>query len=647
MAMAGLVAGRRLGGLKNQLLVVLSLDDLIEVAQHGINVDRHHHKIAAQLAMDVQDALVFVDFQGILGSLGVVVEGFGDGGELPGKRELYRDIIHLAIWIREIDGVDATGVLEHVLLRSDEKARGQERAAPRRREPALHLEIEFGDQRVIGTVPRGLIGQLNVNPHGHELADFIFEILFSRGIVFIAFIDAAGGCGKAGVGNFQFAFQRSVFGKLQIRGALNLGGVAHENRGLEPSAAVLIEFQPNHSGFRPRKHSKRGEFGAGIEKKVFAVKLGEDDVGVEFAIVHALLLEEIFIAGGNETGMRFDARRAREGHKKPGNLVAGAVAGFPEFFDVARELDFFALFLLLRLFFLIRKIAELLYTRVDLLELHFRRVAGRNDLRGGLFHGFALVDEVFGPGVALFAEGCPELIDVALGERVVVDEIDAKLQFIFRRHVVFLLEGGDIVGGHLDDAAGILLGRLGILGQSGRPDPLHDPAIAVIGFEAELGVPGEELLAENPAGIEDVVVRVVVGVVAFNDAANGNVGHGKGLGEELQRFRFNDGIFKNLAVEFDNGAVRMNGARADAINGVLAFDKGDFHVAVFAAFFGQNLDSNVVVLGSADTTVVAVDLPVKIESRGHGGERFAGHLQFIGSYGPPVVATGGGSELQG
>jgi len=70
----------------------------------------------------------------------------------------------------------------------------------------------------------------------------------------------------------------------------------------------------------------------------------------------------------------------------------------------------------------------------------------------------------------------------------------------------------------------------------------------------------------------------------------------------------------------------------------VGFFKLDFDIAVLTSFFGQNLDTHVVVLGCVCFAIIPVHLPIEIDRRRTRRQRLAGHSEFDGIDGQPFVA---------
>src|SRR5260370_14866814 len=98
-------------------------------------------------------------------------------------------------------------------------------------------------------------------------------------------------------------------------------------------------------------------------------------------------------------------------------------------------------------------------------------------------------------------------------------------------------------------------------------------------------------------------------VIVLNDAADLNVGERESLGHILEPLRLHDRLFKGLAFEVGDGAIRPYGSRLDIYNVIsIFFEKWDLNVRIFPPLFGQNLDSDVVVLMGRKAGIIAIDL---------------------------------------
>src|SRR5258708_19549788 len=71
--------------------------------------------------------------------------------------------------------------------------------------------------------------------------------------------------------------------------------------------------------------------------------------------------------------------------------------------------------------------------------------------------------------------------------------------------------------------------------------------------------------------------------------------------------RLDQPLLESLPIKFDDGAVRPDGAGTYARNVVTALVERDLHIGPFAAFFGKNLDAEIIVLMRGKQVVVPVD----------------------------------------
>src|SRR5258708_36619547 len=94
--------------------------------------------------------------------------------------------------------------------------------------------------------------------------------------------------------------------------------------------------------------------------------------------------------------------------------------------------------------------------------------------------------------------------------------------------------------------------------------------------------------------------------------------------------RLDQPLLESLPIKFDDGAVRPDGAGTYARNVVTALVERDLHIGPFAAFFGKNLDAEIIVLMRGKQVVVPGDFAEENDGRRPGGEWLAGHLQFLG-----------------
>src|SRR5258707_11652905 len=199
-----------------------------------------------------------------------------------------------------------------------------------------------------------------------------------------------------------------------------------------------------------------------------------------------------------------------------------------------------------------------------------------------------------------------------------------------------------MVRGHAHDIVGLLFGRNRARGQAGGPAAAHSPLGE--GLQAEFGGTREELIADDPVGIEDVVVLKVIIEMVFDDAAHLDVGNDEGLRADFGSLGFFDGFVIDLAVEIDDRAIGTDGAGtnvADVYAGVLPVIR-DFDIGKLAAFLGEYLDADIVVFGGRAGGILAVDLAVGVDGGSAGGFGLTGHFEVGGVDGPSIVSHGGG-----
>ena len=336
--------------------------------------------------------------------------------------------------------------------------------------------------------------------------------------------------------------------------------------------------------------------------------------------------EEILAARRNIYGVGLESRCPGQGEKQPVDLAAIPVTALPEIFYVIYVFLLFPLLLLLSLLHLPGSIPELLYLRVDLLQLHFRRIIGRYDFRHCLLHRFAFPSKAFHPVVQLLPFFFPEFVRFFFRNTLAINEINAKFQLVLRRHVVFDLKRGNILRFQSDEAS-FIFRRCGAGRQPGRPAPAKRKIR--IRFQTELAALGEEFLAQNPVRVVNVTLIQVIGVVILDDAAHLHVGQCEGFRQELHALRLHDGLVKSLSFEIHNRAIRPDCPGLNAVDVSFFLKKRNLHVGVLSAFLRQDLDPRVVVFVRRMVAVISVHLPVQIQRQRSRRFRHAGHLQLL------------------
>src|ERR1700721_1659054 len=72
-------------------------------------------------------------------------------------------------------------------------------------------------------------------------------------------------------------------------------------------------------------------------------------------------------------------------------------------------------------------------------------------------------------------------------------------------------------------------------------------------------------------------------IAILDHAADLNVGHREGLGEQLDSPRLDDGLLVNGAVEVDDAAIRMNGPCLNAVNTLRRLVEGNLAIGAFSS----------------------------------------------------------------
>jgi len=239
------------------------------------------------------------------------------------------------------------------------------------------------------------------------------------------------------------------------------------------------------------------------------------------------------------------------------------------------------LLFLLGLLFFKGLVSHLLDPNVNLLQLAFRRIGWRNNLCHRLLHGFLLACEFLQPLVQALANAVP--ITAALPQRHVfaVNEVHPCLHFPGRRHEVFCLESGDIIGDQTVNA--MVFGRRQRAGRQSTPRVPNGVPRSGRGSQRKRCGLGEQFLIEDPVRVEENSFEFVRAGILDNGPYL-NVGQRESLRQIFPAFRLNDRLFEDLSVVVDNGTVRPD---RPGIEVFYIFDTlvvGDLDVGIVPSF---------------------------------------------------------------
>ncbi len=224
-----------------------------------------------------------------------------------------------------------------------------------------------------------------------------------------------------------------------------------------------------YRGFVPGQVAVGRERGPRIKIQILSVQLDQNDVSIEFERVHDSRVEEVLVPGGDFHRRRIEPGGTRQRQKQPGNFVAAAVAPLPYVLDVIDVLELFSRLLLFGFIALKRQVANLLGTRVYLLQFDFRIIGGGNDIAQRINHGPILVGKVFHLAVFSFAFLLPELVGVFF-QIPGVGEFHPEFHLVLGWHVVFGLKRWHVLGFEADHVV-VVFGRIGTRWQTQRPTP--------------------------------------------------------------------------------------------------------------------------------------------------------------------------------
>ncbi|MGB6233210.1 MAG: hypothetical protein WBD26_03840 [Candidatus Acidiferrales bacterium] len=132
--------------------------------------------------------------------------------------------------------------------------------------------------------------------------------------------------------------------------------------------AFFVDEEAGDAGFIPGKNSKGIKFGGGVEEKVLAGELDENDVVVELGDILKVGKEEALVARRDENLVGFETGSPRQTNKDVIDFAGVAVIALEDIFDVVVFLDLFALPFLTGAIF-VRKVADGLDTSVKLTSL--------------------------------------------------------------------------------------------------------------------------------------------------------------------------------------------------------------------------------------------------------------------------------------
>jgi len=125
-----------------------------------------------------------------------------------------------------------------------------------------------------------------------------------------------------------------------------------------------------------------------------------------------LRVEEVLITSRDSNRGGVESRRARQCKEQPCDFVTAAVTALPNILDAVNVLEFLPTLLLFCFVTLKRQVANLLGTRLDLLQLDFLTVAGGDNFPDCVRHGTAFIGEQLHPAIESLGFLLPEFVSV-------------------------------------------------------------------------------------------------------------------------------------------------------------------------------------------------------------------------------------------
>ncbi len=382
-------------------------------------------------------------------------------------------------------------VFKQMFFRTTKQTGGKDYLLAGARRPARHLDRIFRYQRNVRADPLRLVRQFHFTARRNCFLHLRFQVILSFCFVLIPFGQAARERLQPAIGALQFPFHRPIVEEFHVCGSFDSVDAAVRHWRHNPSAPFPIESQPVYAGLHPWQKSVGCIRSSRVEVHIFAIHFHQNNIGIQFPAIPSFFAKEIFASSRHQAWIRLESCGARQSQKYPGDSPTAAVPVLPDVFDVARGFHLFPLQFFLTFPWLVTQVPDLLRPRIDLLQLHLRRVPRRNDLRYGFLHRLSLVYKSFHSAGLLLPEFPPILVQIRFRQFVVVHELHPKFQLVFRRHIVFRRKRWNIVGGHPNDTVRGNLSRLGAERQTRGVLPFDAIAIASVGFQCELGMPGE------------------------------------------------------------------------------------------------------------------------------------------------------------
>src|SRR5262249_40611073 len=114
------IPGRDTNRLQDNLLFIGIFHQLIEITERGIVFWLEISQFNFDLPFQMQRTVLVFRLQVINNRLSVLNYRFWKGAHLPAERKLDLNIILLLIHVTKIEGVDSSGMLVHMFLRSAE-----------------------------------------------------------------------------------------------------------------------------------------------------------------------------------------------------------------------------------------------------------------------------------------------------------------------------------------------------------------------------------------------------------------------------------------------------------------------------------------------------------------------------------------------
>src|SRR5579859_2951430 len=155
----------------------------------------------------------------------------------------------------------------------------------------------------------------------------------------------------------------------QVRDSLSYSLILRGGWNGDETSSFFIQFQGCGCSTEPANQAIRTKAGGWIQIYIVTVQLHESNFGVELPAGKQVLLEEAFLAAGNQHHGSIESRSSGHGDKERIDIGAVAVSALQHVYRVFIRLELFLLLLCRCAFVFIAKVSDLLGPGIQFAQL--------------------------------------------------------------------------------------------------------------------------------------------------------------------------------------------------------------------------------------------------------------------------------------